>query len=39
MAKTTNLIIGIGGHVVAIDPATGNEVWRSELRGNYVTVR
>ena len=39
MAKTTNLIIGLGGHVVAIDPSSGEELWRTNLKGSgFVTV-
>lgn len=35
MAKTTNLLyIGIGGHVLALDPATGEEVWRRKLQAH-----
>ena len=35
-----DLIIGIGGHVVALDPATGAEFWRTKLKNSeYVTVR
>jgi outer membrane protein assembly factor BamB len=31
--------IGIGGHVVSIDPATGVELWRTKLKGgDFVTV-
>jgi outer membrane protein assembly factor BamB len=34
------LIIGIGGHVARIDPATGTELWRTKLKGSdFVTVR
>ena len=33
------LVIGVGGHVVAIDPTTGNEVWRTKLKSTqFVTV-
>jgi outer membrane protein assembly factor BamB len=33
------LIIGIGGHAVSIDPATGTELWRAKLKGSdFVTV-
>ena len=33
------LFIGVGGHVVAIDIATGQELWRTRLkRGTFVTV-
>ncbi len=32
-------VIGIGGHVLALDPATGTEVWRTKLKGSdFVTV-
>ena len=34
------LIIGVGGHVLAIDPGTGEELWRTKLKGgSIVTVR
>jgi len=34
------LYIGIKGHVVAIDRATGGEIWRRHLAGaSYVTIR
>ncbi len=34
------LVIGIGGHVVAIDPASGTEVWRTRIkRADFVTVQ
>ena len=33
------LYIGIKGHVVAVDRATGSEIWRTPLAGSsYVTV-
>jgi outer membrane protein assembly factor BamB len=33
------LIIGIGGHAVAIDTATGEETWRTKLKGrDFVTL-
>ena len=33
------LYIGVGSHVVAIDPATGNEYWRTKLKtSHFVTV-
>jgi outer membrane protein assembly factor BamB len=33
------LIIGIGGHAVGVDPATGAELWRTKLKGgDFVTV-
>lgn len=34
------LYIGIGGHIVAVDAASGEEVWRQKLKGSsFVTVR
>ncbi len=36
---STRLFIGVGGHVVAIDPATGEEVWRTKLKtSSFATV-
>ena len=33
------LFIGVGGHVVAIDPGSGTEVWRTKLKSaSFVTV-
>jgi outer membrane protein assembly factor BamB len=33
------LFIGIGGHAVALDRATGQEVWRTKLKGSdFVNV-
>ncbi len=33
------LTIGIGGHAVGVDLATGTEVWRTKLKGSdFVTV-
>jgi outer membrane protein assembly factor BamB len=33
------LIIGIGGHAVGVDAATGAELWRTKLKGgDFVTV-
>jgi outer membrane protein assembly factor BamB len=26
------LFIGVGGHIVAIDPGTGEEIWRTKLK-------
>ena len=38
--STQRLIIGVGGHVVAVDPASGDELWRTRLKSsNYVTVK
>ncbi len=32
--------VGVGGHVVAINPGTGEEIWRRKLRGSpFVTVQ
>lgn len=42
MARTRTgiLYIGIGGHVAAIDPATGTELWRTKLKANpYVSLQ
>jgi outer membrane protein assembly factor BamB len=34
-----NLIVGIGGHAVGINLATGTEIWRVKLKGsNFVTI-
>ena len=39
MGKLANrLFIGVGGHLVAIDPATGEEMWRSKLKGSHVAT-
>lgn len=40
MAKTSGpLFIGLGGYVVAIDRATGAEIWRCKLRSSsFVTI-
>jgi outer membrane protein assembly factor BamB len=40
MAKKLGpLYIGLGGHLVAIDRATGAEIWRTKLRSShYVTI-
>lgn len=32
------VFIGVGGHAVAIDAATGEEVWRTKLKGNAMTT-
>lgn len=38
--STPNLIVGVGGHVVALNLATGDELWRTRLKGSgFVTVR
>ena len=39
MDKFSKLIIGIGGHVVAIDKLSGDEIWRTKLKSSaFVTV-
>jgi hypothetical protein len=39
MAQSSLIFIGMAGTVVALDRATGTEVWRSELKGNdFVNV-
>jgi len=35
---TNRLFIGVGGHVVAIDPATGEEIWRTKLKTSSVAT-
>ncbi len=36
---SNRLFIGVGGHVAAIDAATGEEIWRTKLKGSgFVTV-
>jgi outer membrane protein assembly factor BamB len=33
------VFIGVGGHVVTLDPATGAELWRSKVKSSpFVTV-
>lgn len=41
MEKTSPLlVIGIGGHAVALDRETGTELWRTKLKGSdLVTVQ
>lgn len=39
MARTSSIFIGIDGKVVALDPNTGAEVWRTKLKtGDFVNV-
>ncbi len=39
MSQSEPLYIGIGKHVVAIDRATGAEIWRCKLgRSSFITV-
>ena len=38
-SRSGHVLIGVGGHAVAIDPASGAEIWRTKLKGNsFVTV-
>ena len=38
-AKADLLVIGVGGHAVAVDPETGTEFWRTRLKTTtFVTV-
>lgn len=37
-AKSEPLFIGVGGHVVAIDAATGAELWRTKLKSNSIVT-
>ncbi len=32
------LFLGVGGHVVALDAATGQELWRTKLKSSSVTT-
>ncbi len=32
------LMIGIGGHAVSIDSATGTELWRTKLKGSDIVT-
>lgn len=37
--RTAPLYIGIGSHVVALHPSSGEEIWRTKLKSSsYVTV-
>jgi outer membrane protein assembly factor BamB len=38
MSQTNLVFIGIAGTVVALDRATGSEVWRSKLGGDFVNM-
>jgi outer membrane protein assembly factor BamB len=39
MGESSRLYIGIRGRVLALDPATGTELWRTELKGmDFVNV-
>ena len=38
-SRSGQIIVGIGGHAVAIDTGSGAEIWRTKLKGNsFVTV-
>lgn len=32
------VFIGVGGHVVALDPATGLEIWRTKLKSSAIVT-
>jgi outer membrane protein assembly factor BamB len=37
--RKTPLVIGVGGHAVALDPDTGTELWRTTLKSaSFVTI-
>jgi outer membrane protein assembly factor BamB len=36
--QTNLLIVGIAGCVVALDRATGEEIWRTRLKGDFANV-
>jgi outer membrane protein assembly factor BamB len=38
MAHSALIFIGIAGKVVALDRGTGSEIWRAELKGDFVNV-
>ena len=39
MARLTDtLFIGVGGHVVAIDRSTGQELWRTKVKASSITT-
>jgi outer membrane protein assembly factor BamB len=39
MASPTNLLyVAVGGHIVALVPGTGEELWRTKLQGATSTV-
>jgi len=38
MPQSSLIYIGIGGKVLALDRASGQEVWRTALKGDFVNV-
>ncbi len=40
MASTTDSVVylGIGGHAVAVDLSTGQEIWRRKVKGGQLTT-
>ena len=38
MAQSAWIFIGIAGYAIALDRQTGSEVWRTELKGDFVNV-
>jgi len=39
VSQTNVIYIGVGGSVLALDRSTGNEIWRSKLKGgDFVNV-
>jgi outer membrane protein assembly factor BamB len=39
MARHTDrLFVGLGGHIVAVDAASGEEIWRTHLKGSDVVT-
>lgn len=39
LTTTPSVVIGVGGHVVALDPSDGRELWRTRLKNtSFVTI-
>jgi outer membrane protein assembly factor BamB len=38
MAETDRVVIGVGGHAVALDAVTGAELWRTKLKSSGVVT-
>ena len=38
LMQASLLVIGIAGTVIALDRSTGQEVWRTKLKGDFVNV-